>query len=176
MIPLKSFTCKKHSRLQYILVEYVNNDSPIIYIGDGGTRSIIVWNVQTNETYSVKLPRYTSAYFRNPIAEDMFHVVLIENSNTSYLYFTYQSSEDMFRVHTRDLQKRTNPIINKHITNVGRKPYKMVVLGSAYGTVVYFRIKGSKHLYSWDTKKSFSKENIMLVNAYPLHVTLECRY
>lgn len=69
----------------------------------------------------------------------------------------------MFKVRTKDLQKRINP---KCIIDVGRKPCKMVVLGSAYGSVMYFRIKGLNHLYSWDTKESFLEENMKIVNLY----------
>lgn len=69
----------------------------------------------------------------------------------------------MFKVRTKDLQKRINL---KCIVDVGRKPCKMVVLGSAYGSVMYFRIKGMNHLYSWDTKESFLEENMKIVNSY----------
>lgn len=39
----------------------------------------------------------------------------------------------------------------------------MVFLGVGYGSVLYFRIKGQNHLYSWDTKQSFLEENFMVV-------------
>lgn len=144
-------------------VEYVNNDKPIIYIGDGGTRSIIVWNVQANEGYKVKLPPSSVATCTDPSKEDVFYIFLIEHSNSSnnYIYFTYLSSTDMFKIRTNNLRKRINP---KCIVDVGRKPVKMVILGSAYGSVMYFRIKGSNNLYSWDTKYSLLEENLMLVN------------
>lgn len=148
-----------------MVVEYdnVNNDKPIIYVGDGGTRSIIVWNVQVNEGYRVKLPYSATTTCTDFSTEDVFYLVLIENFSSNYLYFTYLSSTDMFKVRTKDLQKRINP---KCIIDVGRKPCKMVVLGAAYGSVMYFRIKGMNHLYSWDTKESFLEENMKVVNSY----------
>lgn len=160
-IPLRSLICRVRSRLQYLVVEYISSDKPIIYIGDGGTRSIIVWNVQTNEGYRVKLPRSSTTSCTDSTMEDVFYLVLIENSNVNYIYFTYLSSSDLFKVRTRDLRKKINP---KCVVDVGRKPCKMILLGSAYGTVVYFRIKGLNHLYSWDTKESLLEENMMLVN------------
>lgn len=45
----------------------------------------------------------------------------------------------------------------------GKKPCKMVLLGVGYGSILYFRIKGQNHLYSWDTKQIFLEENFMLV-------------
>ncbi|XP_022170788.1 uncharacterized protein LOC111034063 [Myzus persicae] len=168
-IPLRPLICRTRSRLQYLVVEYdnVSNDKPIIYIGDGGTRSIIVWNVQVNEGYRVKLPYSATTTCTDFSTEDVFYLVLIENFNSNYLYFTYLSSTDMFKVRTKDLQKRINP---KCIIDVGRKPCKMVVLGAAYGSVMYFRIKGMNHLYSWDTKESFLEENMKMVKK-----SVDCR-
>lgn len=161
--------CRVRSRLQYIVVEYVDNDKPIIYVGDGGTRSIIVWNVQANEGYRVKLPRSSSTTCADSAAEDVFYLALIESANNfNYVYFTYLSSADMFKVRTKDLRKRVRPGRGA-IVNVGRKPRKMVVLGSAYGSLMYFRVKGQNHLYSWDTKEGFLEENVMLVK-YNVHV------
>lgn len=153
--------CRARSRLQYIIVEYVNNTKPIIYVGDGGTRSILVWNVEANEGYKVKLPRSSTSFYTDPTMEDVFHLVLVEESNINYIYFTYLSSMDVFKVRTKDLRKRINP---KCIENVGQKPCKMVILGSAYGSVIYFRIKGLNDLYSWDIKNSLLEKNLVLVN------------
>lgn len=161
-ILLRSLICRVRSRLQYLVVEYISNDKPIIYVGDGGTRSIIVWNVQANEGYRVKLPRSSTTSCTDSKLEDVFYLVLIENSNINYIYFTYLSSSDLFKVRTSDLRKKINP---KCIVDVGRKPCKMILLGSAYGTVIYYRIKGLNHLYSWDTKESLLEENMMLVNS-----------
>lgn len=69
----------------------------------------------------------------------------------------------MFKVHTRDLRSRIDP---RCVVNIGRKPSEMVLLGSGYGSIIYFRIKGLNHLYSWDTNDGFLEENIMLVNVF----------
>lgn len=39
----------------------------------------------------------------------------------------------------------------------------MVFVGVGYGTVLYFRVRGENHLYSWDTKQTFLEENFMIV-------------
>lgn len=166
-IPLRSVVCHVRSRLQFLVVEYITDDKPIIYIGDGGTRSIIVWNVQDKEGYKVKLPCASSTTCTDSTTEDVFYLVLIEKSNASYLYFTYLSSADMFKVRTKDLRKRINP---RCIVSVGRKPCKMIILGSAFGSLIYFRIKGLKHLYSWDTRDGFLEENMMLVSPHVRHI------
>lgn len=171
IIPLRALICRARTRLENVIVEYVNNSkiNPIIYIGDGGTGSIIVWNIEANEGYKVKLPR--SSTVRPPWSDekDQFFLIMIENSKSTYIYYTYFSSVDVFKVRTKDLQKRINP---KCVINIGRKPCKMVILGSAYGTVVYFRVKGLNILYSWDTKYSFLEENIMVVNSSILNTII----
>lgn len=96
--------------------------------------------------------------------EDVLYMVLIEKSEANYIYFTYLSSSDMFKVRTTDLRRRINP---KCIVNLGRKPCRMVIIGSGYGSIIYFRIHGINSLFSWNTKESFLEENIMLVNATP---------
>lgn len=161
-IPLRSLICRVRSRLQFLVVEYITDDKPIIYIGDGGTRSIIVWNVHSKEGHKVKLPSTSTISCTDSAMEDVFYLVLVEKSNSSYIYFTYLSSAELFKVRTKDLRKRINP---RCIVSVGRKPCKMVILGSAYGSVIYFRIKGLKHLYSWDARDGFLEENMMLVNS-----------
>lgn len=45
----------------------------------------------------------------------------------------------------------------------GKKPYKMVIVGVGYGSVLYFRAKGQNDLYSWDTKQNCLEENFMIV-------------
>lgn len=153
--------CRIRSRLKYIIIEYVNN-KPIIYVGDAGTRSIIVWKVISNEGYRVKIPRLSTATCLDSTTEDVLYMVLVEKNHYNYIYFTYLSSSDMFRVRTMDLRRRINP---KCIVNLGRKPRSMIIIGSGYGSIIYFRINGMNNLYSWDTKESFLEENMMLVNS-----------
>jgi hypothetical protein len=71
-----------------------------------------------------------------------------------------------FRVRTIDLQKHmnskslSNTYNNNTITNwtlSDKKQYKMVFLGVDYGLVLYFRIKGQNHQYSWARSRVFSK-------------------
>lgn len=44
-------------------------------------------------------------------------MALIEQDAGNYIYFSYLSSQDMFRVKTRDLRKRINP---KCFVNMGK--------------------------------------------------------
>ncbi|KAF0767955.1 protein yellow-like [Aphis craccivora] len=159
-ITLSTLICRAKSRLQYLAVEQVTDSMTVLYVSDGGTRSIIVWYVEKNEGYKIKLPHsIVDGCSENPI-EDVFYMMLIEQEAGNYIYFTYLSSQDIFRTRTKDLQKRMN---SKCIVNMGKKPCKMVFLGVGYGSVLYFRIKGQNHLYSWDTKQSFLEENFMVV-------------
>ncbi|XP_050432628.1 uncharacterized protein LOC126840744 [Adelges cooleyi] len=159
LIPLHNLTCRLKSRLQFMVVEY-RKDTVAVYVGDGGTRSIIVWYVRNGEGFRVKMPYSTVLGCRESREMDVFYIALIEQCTGNYIYFTYLSSPDVFRVRTKDLRKRINP---KCLVNIGRKPCRMVFVGVGYETVLYFRIKGQNHLYGWDAKTSFLEENFMLV-------------
>lgn len=118
LVSLKTLVCKTQSRLQYLAVEYTKEATTVLYIGDGGTRSIFVWNVQEKSGYRVKLPhRVVQACSENPL-DDVFYTVLVEQQTANYIYFTYLSSMDIFRTKTTDLQNRMNP---KCVVNIGKK-------------------------------------------------------
>ncbi|XP_050529171.1 uncharacterized protein LOC126898822 [Daktulosphaira vitifoliae] len=160
VISLRSLSCLSRSRLQYIVVEYLKESTTVLYIGDGGTRSIIVWYVESNEGYRIKLPHIVIQGCSELPHEDVFYIALIELCTGNYLYFSYLSSSDLYRVRTKDLRRQMNP---RCIVNIGKKPCKMVFLGVGYETVLYFRIRGQNHLYSWDSRLSFLEENFMVV-------------
>lgn len=119
MVALRTLSCRAKSRLQYLVVEYVKETSTVLYVGDGGTRSIIVWYVQSNEGYRVKLPHTTVQGCSENAQDDVFYVALVETETCNYIYFTYLSSQDIFRTRTKDLRKRMNP---KCIVNMGELP------------------------------------------------------
>lgn len=127
-----------------------------------------MWNVRAKEGYRVKLPRCSTVTSSWSDEEDHFFLVLIENQKSNYIYYTYFSNNNMFKIYTRDLRKRINP---KCVVNIGRKPCKMVVLGSGYRSIIFFRITGLNNLYSWDTNDGFLEENMMLVNSYDVIIT-----
>lgn len=60
---------------------------------------------------------------------------------------------------------RSDLVCNRRDENrfSGKKPCKMVFVGVGYGTVLYFRVRGENHLYSWDTKQTFLEENFLIV-------------
>lgn len=116
MITLRTLSCRAKSRLQYLVVEYVKETTPVVYVGDGGTQSIIVWYVQSNEGYRVKLPHTTVQGCSENAQDDVFYIALVETDVCNYIYFTYLSSQDIFRTRTQDLRKRMNP---KCIVNMG---------------------------------------------------------
>lgn len=117
MISLRTLACRAKSRLQYLVVEYVKEATTVLYVGDGGTRSIIVWYVQSNEGYRIKLPHSTVQGCTDGPQEDVFYIALVEHETCNYIYFTYLSSQDIFRSKTKDLRKRMNP---KCIVNMGK--------------------------------------------------------
>lgn len=98
-------------------MEHVKEKTTILYAGDGGTRSIVVWNVQSNEGFRVKLPHSTVQGCAEDPQDDVFYMALVEQELGNYIYFSYLSNQDIFRARTRDLRKRINP---KCIVNMGK--------------------------------------------------------
>lgn len=104
-----------HSRLQNLIVEYVSKTKTVLYVSDGGTRSIIVWYVQSNDGYRVKLPHVVLCG-NNP-QNDVLYIVMIEQQEGNYIYLTYLFSENIFRIKTKNMLKNIN---SKSIVNMGK--------------------------------------------------------
>lgn len=103
------------SRLQNLVVEYVTKTKTILYISDGGMRSIIVYYVQSNDGYRIKLPH--SVMCGNKPLQDVLYMVMIEQQTGTYIYFTYLFSDDIFRIKTKDMLKTMHL---KSIVNMGK--------------------------------------------------------
>lgn len=164
---------------QYLAVEQIKGGNTILYVGDGGTRSIIVWDVQNTVGNRVKLPQCVDLGRKQNREKDVFYLALEEHDAGSYVYMSYTSSPNVFRIKTKHLQKRTH-INSKCVVNFGErrpersneitllhvsgtKPATMVFVGTGYGSIMYFRLRGRTNLYSWDTKISLIEENFKLV-------------
>lgn len=91
----------------------------VLYVGDGGTRSIIVWDVRKNVGNRVKLPHSIVESCTVDWHEDVFHVSLVEHDVGNYVYFTYLSGQAVFRIRTKNLRNRKF-ISTKCIVNIGK--------------------------------------------------------
>lgn len=115
-ISLRTLTYRIRSRLQHLAVEHIKNSTTILYLGDGGTQSIIVWYVEKNIGHRVKLSLPIVEGRTHTPQNDIFYMALVQHEADNYIYFTYLCSEDIFRTTTKDLQNRKTP---KSIDNIG---------------------------------------------------------
>jgi len=119
LISLQSLNCKAPSRYEYLLVERAKSHKTMLYVADGVTRSIVVWNVEDNVGSCIRLPHsVVQGCTKNP-HDDVLHVVLVEHETKNYVYFTFMSSQYVFRIWMTNLRNRkhTNP---KYIVNFGK--------------------------------------------------------
>lgn len=117
MISLRTLAIRAQSRLQNLAVENINDTKTVLYVGDGGTRSILVWHVQKNGGYRVKLPSLTVQACTDSPQNNVFYMALAEQPVGNVIYFTYLYSQDIFRARTKDLRERMNP---KCIVSMGK--------------------------------------------------------
>lgn len=110
-----------------------------LYISDGPSRCIAVWEVATGKGKRLLLPRAVS----HP--SDVLYLALVPPSN---LYFTYYKSPDMYVVDTRDERGM--------VKKVGSKPPGVILIGRE-GRNILFRVSGSQRLYSWNTQRDLSR-------------------
>lgn len=87
----------------------MTNAKIVLYIGDSGTRSIIVWNVEDNEGSRIKLPHTVVQGCMENSKDEIIYIALIELQTGNYIYYTYLCSQNMFRTKLKDLRKRMSP-------------------------------------------------------------------
>ncbi|KAI5726204.1 hypothetical protein M8J77_025220 [Diaphorina citri] len=164
VIELCSLVCST-SRLQYIVVDYNDDGYPIVMVSDGGSRAILVWNTMTNEGYRVQLPK---AVLAGGGKRDVLYIILVRRGcGSNFLYFSYLSSDHMFYVKSNCLHQKTK---TGCVMDVGKKPNKIVLLGTDNGQVIFFRLCNENNIYMWDTNLAFKEYNFILAQK-----PLDCR-
>ncbi|KAI5745339.1 hypothetical protein M8J76_010225 [Diaphorina citri] len=148
-VQLCSLVCQT-SRLQYITADYNADGGAFLYISDAATRALLVWDVKNERGYRVVLPKVLMA---GGAKRDVLYLALIRSRcGSNLLYFTYLSSQRMYYVKTDHLQRHSS---TGCIIDAGKKPGKMVVLGTDNGSVMFFRLHGENDIYMWNTELSF---------------------
>lgn len=90
------------SRLQYLIVDYAEDNRCFVYVSDAAQRSIIVYDVQASRGFRVILPK---AVIAGCPKRDVLYLALAHKScGTSVLYFTYLSSKNVFAIKTEFLR------------------------------------------------------------------------
>lgn len=126
------------SRLQSLVVDYSDEGQVFLYIADAGMRSIIVYEVTSENGFKVILPKAVSL---DSPERDVLYLALVTriSDNHKDLYFTYLGSGRLFKMDVENLRSGTSggPVID-----VGQKPNKIVILGTDNGDSIFFREKG----------------------------------
>lgn len=145
-IDLSALVCPA-SRLSYIAADYGDDGRAFVYVSDAATRAVIVWDVAAGRGYRMVMPKAVTRDCAGP--GDAMYVALAQRSTgKNVLYLTYLTSDRMYAIDTCHLRR-----IRSHgnVTDLGRKPDKMVVLGTDGRTTLYFRYRGRGDVYAWDT-------------------------
>nr|ATU83036.1 secreted hypothetical protein [Pristhesancus plagipennis] len=147
------------SRLQFIVCDHSTEGKRFLYIADAGTKSIIVWDVENNKGVRVALPENVLAEFS---ARDVLYIALIRRqSGNNLLYFTYRSGENLFRIEAKHLQTEAS---TAKASDVGKKPSKMIILGTDEWESIYFRYENKADVYKWNTNDAFNEKNFEVVH------------
>ncbi|KAL1457427.1 hypothetical protein WDU94_007661 [Cyamophila willieti] len=155
VIELCTLVCSS-SRLQYIVVDYNDDGFPVVIVSDGGSRALLVWNTFTNEGYRVMIPKQVLAGGKR----DVLYIILSRRRcGSNYLFFTYLSSEHLFYVKANCLHQKKKAGV---VMDVGKKPNKIVLLGTDNGQVMFFRLCNENNIYMWDTAVPFRDHNFIL--------------
>lgn len=150
------------SCLQSIVVDHSSTAGQFVYVSDAGLGNVIVYNVACDSSFKVHVPL-------GPCGQrDVMYMALVVADVVDMaagrglvryrrLYVTYLSSCDMIYVPVHVVDRST---IDLPTVNMGRKPCKMVVLGTDRGSNIYFRTgSDTGEILSWDVNKLFRHEN-----------------
>ncbi|KAF0755571.1 Uncharacterized protein FWK35_00031531, partial [Aphis craccivora] len=150
------------SCLQSIVVDHSSTAGQFVYVSDAGLGNVIVYNVDCDSSFKVHVPvgpcGQRDVMYMAPVLADVLDMAAGRGTaRYRRLYVTYLSSCDMIYVPVHVVDGST---VNLPTVNVGRKPCKMIVLGTDGGSVIYFRTDGdTREILSWDVNKLFRHEN-----------------
>ncbi|XP_017887524.1 protein yellow [Ceratina calcarata] len=146
------------SRLQYVVADYSQDGRVFIYVSDAATRAILVYDVTSGRGYRVVLPQAIAIGCNR---RDVLYLALLRRSDGSTcLIFTYLCSSRMFSIRTEHLR---NGSAHGRIHDLGRKPKRMVLLGTDNGSALFFRYEGEADVYRWDATEQFDTRSFTLV-------------
>lgn len=149
------------SCLQSIVVDHSWATGPLVYVSDAGLGNVIVYNVNYDRSFKVHVPVGKCG------RRDVMHMALAQvdvvdttagggPARHRRLYVTYLSSCDMLYVPVHAVDECTSGL---PAITIGRKPCKMIVLGSDRASLVFFRTAESTEILSWNVNTQFCRAN-----------------
>lgn len=149
------------SVLQSILVDQSTSAGKFVYVADVGLGNVIVYNVCCDRSFKVHVP--TGQYgHRDNMYMTMAHVDITDTvagggtTRQSRLYVTYDMSYNMMYIPVHTMDETT---VSLATVTIGRKPCKMIVLGTNQGSIIYFRTGHNGDVLSWDVNTPLRMDN-----------------
>lgn len=135
-----------------------------VYVADAGLGNVIVYNVAADRSFKVRVPVGSCGH------RDIMYIGLTKADATDAaigcgggcsfrqprLYTTYLSSCNMVYVPVHMMDNSTSALTT---VDVGRKPCKMVMLGTDLESIIYFRNSDSTDIRSWNVNRPMIPEN-----------------
>ncbi|XP_050421379.1 protein yellow-like [Adelges cooleyi] len=165
------------SCLQSIIVDSSTSGETFLYIADAGQAAVIVYNVHCDRSFKVHVPvgpcgRQDILY----MALTSVNEYILNGGHDPYglgtgrddndfqrrLYVTYLSSCQMLYVPVYELDE-IDVTYSLSAVGIGRKPCKMILLGTDRSSVIYFRPGETNDIWSWDTSTPFHEDNFKFV-------------
>ncbi|XP_023305355.2 protein yellow isoform X1 [Lucilia cuprina] len=151
-----------NSRLQYLAVDYAPDGGCFVYVSDAANRAIIVFNIQADRGFRIVLPKAVTTGCR---LRDVLYIALIrQDCGTTELYFTYLSTSKLFSLKSEYLR---SGVADGKIMDLGKKPSRMVIIGTDNGSAIFFRNEGDAEVFRWDTNTPFAEANFKPVYRSP---------
>lgn len=150
----------ENSRLQYISSDISDQGKVYLYITDAATKSIIVYNVNSETGHLVSLPPDVSS--GSDCCDVLYSALIRRPDGENRIYFTYLSSDRIFSINTESLRKSSFENPGK-IKKEGTKEKRIVILGTDNGSALFFRNEGESDVYRWDTMDCFDPANFQKV-------------
>ncbi|XP_065361811.1 protein yellow [Calliphora vicina] len=151
-----------NSRLQYLAVDYAPDGGCFVYVSDAANRAIVVFNIQADRGFRIVLPKAVTTGCR---LRDVLYIALIrQDCGTTELYFTYLSTSKLFSLKSEYLR---SGVADGKIMDLGKKPSRMVIIGTDNGSAIFFRNEGDAEVFRWDTTTPFAEANFKPVYRSP---------
>ncbi|KAL4111803.1 hypothetical protein QTP88_015690 [Uroleucon formosanum] len=151
------------SFLQSIVVDHSTTAGQFVYVSDAGLGNVIVYNVACDSSFKVHVPvgpcGQRDVMYMAPVQADVLDMAAGRGTaRYRRLYVTYLSSCDMIYIPVHVVDETT---VGLPTVNIGRKPCRMIVLGTDRGSVIYFRTgSDTGEILSWDVNKQFRHQNL----------------
>lgn len=149
------------SVLQSILVDQSTGAGKFVYVSDAGLGNVIVYDVCCDRSFKVHVPAGLCGR-RGMMYMAMVHADVRDTAagggtvRQPRLYVTYGMSCDMMYVPVHTMDETT---VSLATVTTGRKPCKMIVLGTDHGSVIYFRNGDDGDVLGWNVNTPLRAEN-----------------